>query len=70
LTLGSKTEIWYFTSPETAKMQFRPLPRRGESETSRQSLEEFFSIKDLGNGIWKVFYRNVFLGFFKEKHKR
>ena len=23
----------YFTSPETAKMQFRPLPRRGESET-------------------------------------
>jgi hypothetical protein len=23
-------------------------------------------IENLGNGIWRVFYRNVFLGFFNE----
>ncbi len=28
------------------------------------------AIKDIGNGIWKVFFRNVFLGFFDEKHLR
>lgn len=28
------------------------------------------AIEDIGNGIWKVFYRNVFLGFFDEKHLR
>jgi hypothetical protein len=27
-------------------------------------------IEELGNGIWKVFYRNVFLGFFDEKELR
>ena len=28
------------------------------------------AIEDIGNGVWKVFYRNVFLGFFDEKHLR
>ncbi|MFT7544919.1 MAG: hypothetical protein ACI8YO_001703 [Gammaproteobacteria bacterium] len=27
-------------------------------------------IEELGNGIWKAFYRNVFLGFFDEKQLR
>ncbi len=27
-------------------------------------------IEELGNGIWKVFYRNVFLGYFNEKELR
>ena len=27
-------------------------------------------IHDKGNGIWKVFYRNLFLGFFNEKQLR
>jgi len=31
---------------------------------------KYVGIEDLGNGIWKVFYRNVFLGFFNEKHLR
>ncbi|MFT5253131.1 MAG: hypothetical protein ACI87N_002160 [Flavobacteriales bacterium] len=28
------------------------------------------AIQDIGNGIWKVFYRDVFLGFFDERHLR
>ena len=28
------------------------------------------AIEDIGNGIWKVFYRNVLLGFFDERHLR
>jgi transposase InsO family protein len=28
------------------------------------------AIEDIGNGIWKVFYRNVLLGYFDEKHLR
>jgi len=31
---------------------------------------KYVAIQDIGNGIWKVFYRNVFLGFFDEKHLR
>jgi len=31
---------------------------------------KYVGIEDLGNGIWKVFYRNVFLGFFNEKQLR
>ncbi len=27
-------------------------------------------IEDLGNGIWKIFYRNVFLGYFNENELR
>jgi hypothetical protein len=27
-------------------------------------------IEDLGNGIWKVYYRSVLLGYFDEKHLR
>ncbi len=27
---------------------------------------KYVGIENLGNGIWKVFYRNVFLGFFNE----
>ena len=27
-------------------------------------------IHDQGNGIWKVFYRNVFLGYLNEKRLR
>ncbi len=28
------------------------------------------AIEELGNAIWKVYYRNVFLGYFEEKHLR
>ena len=31
---------------------------------------KYVGIEDLGNGIWKVFYRNVFLGYFNEKELR
>ena len=31
---------------------------------------KYVGIQELGNGIWKVFYRNVFLGFFNEKQLR
>jgi transposase InsO family protein len=31
---------------------------------------KYVGIEELGNGIWKVFYRNVFLGFFNEKELR
>ena len=31
---------------------------------------KYVGILDLGNGIWKVFYRNVFLGFFNENNIR
>ena len=27
-------------------------------------------IEEVGNGIWKVFYRNVFLGYFNENKIR
>ena len=26
--------------------------------------------QEMGNGIWRVFYRNVFLSFFDEKYLR
>ncbi|HHC79565.1 MAG TPA: hypothetical protein ENK46_06770 [Flavobacteriia bacterium] len=35
LTLGSKTEIWYFTSPETAKGSFDPAYRQAGSPKER-----------------------------------
>ena len=31
---------------------------------------KFVGLENLGNGIWKVFYRNVFLGFFNENSIR
>ena len=31
---------------------------------------KYVAIEDKGNGIWKVFYRNVFLGYFDEKNLR
>ena len=31
---------------------------------------KYVAIEDIGNGIWKVFYRNVFLGYFDEKQLR
>jgi len=31
---------------------------------------KYVGIEDLGNGIWKVFYRDVFLGYFNEKDIR
>ncbi|MCP5061962.1 MAG: transposase [Ignavibacteriae bacterium] len=31
---------------------------------------KYVGIEDIDNGIWKVFYRNVFLGFFNETHLR
>jgi len=31
---------------------------------------KYVGIEDIGNGIWKVFYRNVFLGFFNENELR
>jgi len=38
--LRVKIEIWYFTSTETAFLQFRPLLGRGESKTLRPSFAE------------------------------
>tara|TARA_R110000868_G_scaffold195381_1_gene441052 strand:+ start:121 stop:1302 length:1182 start_codon:yes stop_codon:yes gene_type:complete len=31
---------------------------------------KYVGIEELGNGIWKVFYRNVFLGFFNQNELR
>jgi hypothetical protein len=31
---------------------------------------KYAAIEELGNGIWKVYYRNVLLGYFDEKHLR
>lgn len=31
---------------------------------------KYIAIEDIGNGIWKVFYRTVFLGFFDQKNLR
>jgi hypothetical protein len=31
---------------------------------------KYVGIEELGNGIWRVFYRNVFLGFFNENELR
>ena len=31
---------------------------------------KYVGIEELGNGIWKVFYRNVFLGFFNQNDLR
>ena len=31
---------------------------------------EYVGVEDVGNGIWRVFYRKVFLGFFDEKNIR
>lgn len=31
---------------------------------------KYIGIKELGNGIWRVFYRNVFLGFYNENELR
>jgi len=31
---------------------------------------KYVGIKKLSNGIWRVFYRNTFLGFFDEKYLR
>ncbi|MDO5971379.1 IS481 family transposase [Flavivirga aquimarina] len=31
---------------------------------------KYVAIQDIGNGVWKVFYRNVLLGFFDERHLR
>ncbi len=29
---------------------------------------KYVGIKEQGNGIWKVYYRNVFLGFFDQRN--
>jgi transposase InsO family protein len=31
---------------------------------------KYAAIEELGNGIWKVYYRNVLLGYFDDKHLR
>jgi len=31
---------------------------------------KYVALEDSGNGIWKAFYRDVFLGFFDERHLR
>jgi len=31
---------------------------------------KYVAIEDIGNGVWKVFYRNVFLGFFDQRNLR
>jgi len=30
----------------------------------------YIGAEELGNGIWRVYYRNVFLGYFNEKDIR
>ena len=37
---------------------------------SRALIGKQIGAEELGNGIWKVFYRNVFLGYFNEKDIR
>jgi transposase InsO family protein len=37
---------------------------------SRGLIGKYVGLEELGNGIWKVFYRNVFLGYFNEKDIR
>lgn len=32
--------------------------------------EKYVGLEDSGNGIWKAYYRDVFLGFFDERHLR
>lgn len=34
---------------------------------SRSLADKYVAAQELGNGVWKVFYRNVFLGYFNEK---
>jgi len=43
--LRAKNRNFVFYLTRNCEKRFRPLPRRGEQETPRQSLEEFFSIK-------------------------
>ena len=31
---------------------------------------KYVGFLELGNGIWKVYYRNVFLGFFDQRNLR
>lgn len=31
---------------------------------------KYVGVEDIGNGLWRIFYRNVFLGFFDEKNIR
>ena len=31
---------------------------------------KYVGVEEMGNGIWKVGYRNVFLGYFDEKNIR
>ena len=33
-------------------------------------MDKHIGTEEVGNGIWKVFYRNVFLGYFNEKDIR
>jgi hypothetical protein len=37
---------------------------------SRGLIGKQVAAQELGNGFWKVFYRNVFLGYFNEKDIR
>ena len=37
---------------------------------SRGLIGRHIGAEDLGNGIWRVYYRNVFLGYFNEKDIR
>jgi hypothetical protein len=37
---------------------------------SRGLIGRQVAAEELGNGVWKVYYRNVFLGYFNEKNIR
>ncbi|WP_169676724.1 hypothetical protein [Flavivirga algicola] len=37
---------------------------------NKHTKRKYVGIQNLGNGIWKVFYRNVFLGFFDKYELR
>ena len=37
---------------------------------SASLMDRYIGVEEIGNGIWKAFYRNVFLGYFNEKDIR
>ncbi len=49
---------------------FKFMMVRKRRKLANQCAGKHIAIEDIGHGIWKVFFRNVFLGFFAEKHLR
>jgi len=52
-------------------LEFNEQNRNGILSILEKGLKgKYVGIENLGNGIWKVFYRNVFLGFFTKNSSR